>query len=92
MMHANQRWPFQKPNNNGYGVEDDDDEDTATVLDDENFGDFGGGDPTMAGRRYLTVQPKQWCTSYVANRHYVSIRYNTFVPKKPCGFLRELID
>lgn len=66
-MHANNRqWSFQKSNGNVY---DDDDRDDAV---DENFSDFGVGVP--AGRMYSqTIQPKQWCTSYVANRqHYVS--------------------
>jgi len=81
-MHANRQWPFQRSGSNGngivYGVDynhddgggADDDEDAAA----EEFGDFGG-DPTASGRRYLTVQPKQWCTSYVAanRQHYVSI-------------------
>ncbi|XP_026820169.1 zeta-sarcoglycan [Rhopalosiphum maidis] len=79
MMHANRQWPFQRSGSNGngivYGVDynhddgggADDDDDAA-----EEFGDFGG-DQTASGRRYLTVQPKQWCTSYVAanRQHYI---------------------
>lgn len=76
MMHTNQQWSFKQSNNNAYGVDDDDDdEDANATVNDVDFGNFGvGGDLTSTERRYLTVQPKQWCTSYVgANRqHYVS--------------------
>lgn len=71
-MHTNQQWTFQKTNINAY----DNDGDIAGVENDENFNDFGVGDLTATGRRYLTIQPKQWSTSYVANRqHYVSNFY-----------------
>lgn len=80
MMHANRQWPFQRSSSNGngivYGVDYNHDDGGGTEDDDdaaEEFGDFGG-DQTATSRRYLTVQPKQWCTSYVAanRQHYVS--------------------
>ncbi|XP_022164678.1 zeta-sarcoglycan isoform X2 [Myzus persicae] len=80
MMHANRQWPFQRSGSNGngivYGVDYNHDDGGGADEDDdvaaEEFGDFGG-DPTASGRRYLTVQPKQWCTSYVAanRQHYI---------------------
>ncbi|CAH1732810.1 unnamed protein product [Aphis gossypii] len=79
MMHANRQWPFQRSNSNGngivYGVDYNHDDGGGAEDDDdaaEEFGDFGG-DQTATNRRYLTVQPKQWCTSYVAanRQHYI---------------------
>lgn len=73
MMHTNQQWSYQPHNNNVYGINHDDD--AITVADVNDLGDFRG-DLTAAGRRYLNMQPKQWCTSYVDKRkHYVSVNY-----------------
>jgi len=87
-MHANQTWSLQRPDHNAYGLDDDDDGvGDFTGAGDDGFGGYGDGDPTAAGRRYLTVQPKQWCTSYVAaNRHrYVSTARHCLIRTSLCA-------
>ncbi|KAL4135661.1 hypothetical protein QTP88_007259 [Uroleucon formosanum] len=101
MMHANRQWPFQRSGSNGnsivYGVDynhddgggADDDDDAAA----EEFGDFGG-DPIASGRRYLTIQPKQWCTSYVAanRQHYRGVQNNNIIEESCArtGYIKML--
>lgn len=76
IMHFKQQWHFQKPTRNAYGIDGEDEDDDAvdasmgTVVDEDEV----YGNPSTVSRRYFTVQPKQWSTSYVPNRqHYVSI-------------------